>query len=245
MSIPVPPQGFGRLNGRRIVITGAASGIGRATARLFRNEGARLVLVDRNAVALQAETGADFASALDVTDQEATTHAIVTAAKVFGGIDGLVNCAGIMRTGPTAEITPDVWRSVIDVNLSGSFFMVQACLPFLRQASGSSIVNIASGAGLLPNARGLAAYAASKGGVIALTKALASDLAPEIRVNCICPGMVNTPMAEGHRAGVVNYALKRMADPAEIANAVLFLTGPEGSYITGATLAVDGGRTFH
>lgn len=240
----MPSPALGRLSGRRIVITGAASGIGRATAELFRAEGARLVLVDRNAEAL-AVADAEAMLAFDITDAGVAASAIAGAAEALGGIDGLVNCAGIMRTAPTAEITPDIWQSVIDVNLSGTFYMVQACLPFLRQASGSSIVNIASGAGLLPNAPGLAAYAASKGGVIALTKALASDLAPHIRVNCISPGMVNTPMADGHRAGVVNYALKRMADPSEIASAILFLTGPEGSYITGATLAVDGGRTFH
>ena len=240
----MPSPALGRLSGRRIVITGAASGIGRATAELFRAEGARLVLVDRNAEAL-AVADAEAMLAFDITDAGVAARALAGAAEALGGIDGLVNCAGIMRTAPTAEITPDIWQSVIDVNLSGTFYMVQACLPFLRQASGSSIVNIASGAGLLPNAPGLAAYAASKGGVIALTKALASDLAPHIRVNCISPGMVNTPMADGHRAGVVNYALKRMADPSEIASAILFLTGPEGSYITGATLAVDGGRTFH
>ena len=235
----------GRLTGRRIVVTGAASGIGHATADLFRAEGARLVLVDRNADALATGAAGEIALALDITDPDAATRAIAGAAATLGGLDGLVNCAGIMRTGPTAEVTPDTWRSVIDINLSGTFYMVQACLPFLRQSDAASIVNIASGAGLLPSGKGLAAYAASKGGVIALTKALASDLAPDIRVNCICPGMVDTPMADGHRAGVVNYALKRMADPSEIANAILFLIGPEGSYVTGAALAVDGGRTFH
>lgn len=235
----------GRLTGRRIVVTGAASGIGRATADLFRAEGARLVLVDQNADALKIGAEGEITLALDITDPDAAAQAIAGAAATLGGLDGLVNCAGIMRTGPTAEVTPDIWRSVIDINLSGTFYMVQACLPFLRKSNAASIVNIASGAGLLPSAKGLAAYAASKGGVIALTKALASDLAPEIRVNCICPGMVDTPMADGHRAGVVNYALKRMADPSEIANAILFLIGPEGSYVTGVALAVDGGRTFH
>jgi NAD(P)-dependent dehydrogenase (short-subunit alcohol dehydrogenase family) len=150
-----------------------------------------------------------------------------------------------MITGPTQGVTPETWRKVIEVNLTGTFLVTQAALPWLRQAKGSTVVNIASGAGVLPNAPGLAAYAASKGGVIALTKALAADLAPEIRVNCICPGMVDTPMADGFRANVGNYALKRIADPQEIAQALLFLTSSEASYITGATLAVDGGRTFH
>lgn len=115
----------------------------------------------------------------------------------------------------------------------------------VMQNKGSTIVNIASAAGLLPNAPDLAAYAASKGGVIALTKALASDVAPDVRVNCICPGMVDTPMADGFQANVVNYALKRFADPMEIARALLFLTSAESSYVTGSVLAVDGGRSFH
>ncbi len=183
-----------RLTCRRVVITGAA--IGRTTAHLFRAEGAQLVLVDSNASALQAEAGSDIALALDIPDPQAAMCAVTGAAADLGGLDRLVNCAGIMQTGPTADVTPEVWRAVIDVNLSGSFFMAQTCLPFLQQAEGSSIVNNASGAGLLPNGKGLAAYAASKGGVIAMTKALASDLAPAIRVNCICPGMVDTPMAD-------------------------------------------------
>jgi NAD(P)-dependent dehydrogenase (short-subunit alcohol dehydrogenase family) len=141
-------------------------------------------------------------------------------------------------------VTHETCRAVIDIKLSGSFYMVQACLPFLQKADGASIVNIASGAGLLPNGKGLAAYAASKGGVVALTKALASDLAPGIRVNCLCPGMVDTPMADGHRAGVVNYALKRIADPAEIASAILFLMGRDGSFVTGSHWPSMAGARF-
>jgi NAD(P)-dependent dehydrogenase (short-subunit alcohol dehydrogenase family) len=109
----------------------------------------------------------------------------------------------------------------------------------------ATIVNIASGQGLLPNVPNNAAYAASKGGVVNLTRALAAELAPTIRVNSVCPGMVDTPMTSGLERDVSRYALKRIADPLEIAQAILFLTGTESSFITGAALAVDGGRTFH
>jgi NAD(P)-dependent dehydrogenase (short-subunit alcohol dehydrogenase family) len=241
------PVGNGRLQGRRIVVTGAASGIGRQTARLFAAEGATVIALDRQRIAQGDLPGvrADMCLPVDICDAEAVAAALAKAAGLTGGLDGVVNAAGIMITGPTQGITPETWRKVIEVNLTGTFLVTQAALPWLRQAKGSTVVNIASGAGVLPNAPGLAAYAASKGGVIALTKALAADLAPEIRVNCICPGMVDTPMADGFRANVGNYALKRIADPQEIAQALLFLTSSEASYITGATLAVDGGRTFH
>jgi NAD(P)-dependent dehydrogenase (short-subunit alcohol dehydrogenase family) len=138
-----------------------------------------------------------------------------------------------------------VWRQVLEVNLTGTFLVSQACLPWLRKAQGASIVNIASAAGLLPNAPGLTAYAASKGGVVNLTRAMAAELAPAIRVNCVCPGVVDTPMADGLHANVGNYALKRLADPEEIARVILFLTSSDGSYVTGAALAADGGRSFH
>ena len=236
-----------RLLGRRILITGASSGIGRATAQLFMSEGADVILLDRqdSGPLTTHRQGKYAAFEVDITDERAVAVAVGKGAQELGGIDGVVNAAGIMITGPTIDVTPDVWRKVIDVNLTGSFFVTQACLPWLKKFRGATIVNIASGAGLLPNAPGLAAYAASKGGVIALTKALASDLAPEIRVNCVCPGMVDTPMAKGNGGNVANYALKRMAEPVEIARAMLFLTSDEASYITGAALAVDGGRTFH
>jgi NAD(P)-dependent dehydrogenase (short-subunit alcohol dehydrogenase family) len=236
-----------RLRGRRIVVTGAASGIGRATARLFMDEGAQVILLDRNRDGLDETlaNGNGVVATVDITDEEKLQTVITDCAQKTGGIDGLINAAGIMLTGPTAEMTFDTWRKVIDVNLSGSFFVAKTCLPWLVEHKHSTIVNIASGAGLLPNAPGLAAYAASKGGVIAMTKALASDLAPSIRVNCVCPGMVDTPMADGFRQNVQNYALKRLADPREIAQAMLFLSSDDASYVTGTVLAVDGGRTFH
>lgn len=236
-----------RLEGRRIVVTGAASGIGRRVAKVFVAEGARVALFDLNAEGLShvaAETGG-LSCPVNITDEEATQAIAAKAAEALGGIDGIVNAAGIMPTGSMADTSADLFRKVIDVNLTGTYIVVRACLSFLKQSPLASVVNIASAQGLLPNAPGHTAYAASKGGVVNLTRAMASDLAPMIRVNCVAPGMVDTPMADGFRANVGNYALKRLADPEEIANAILFLISSDASFVTGATLAVDGGRSFH
>lgn len=241
------PASGGRLQGRRIVVTGAASGIGRTTALLFAQEGASLTLLDRDERGLAqtaAETGAHH-FAVDITDEQAVSEAIAQGATAAGGIDGVVNAAGIMIVGPMQEMTVAAWRKTLDVNLTGTYLVVRGCLPWMMKEPTATVVNIASAAGLLPNAPGLTAYAASKGGVVNLTRAMAAELAPRIRVNSVCPGMVDTPMADGFRANVGNYALKRIADPLEIARAILYLTSTESSYVTGATLPVDGGRSFH
>jgi NAD(P)-dependent dehydrogenase (short-subunit alcohol dehydrogenase family) len=245
MTAPASPAG--RLAGRRIVVTGAASGIGKRTAELFASEGAALLLIDRDAdrlAAVAAETGGR-AAVLDITDEQAVIEVVAQGAEALGGIDGLVNAAGIMIRGHLGEVPAAEWRRILEVNLTGTYILARACLPWLTQSPGATIVNIGSAQGLLPNAPGFTAYAASKGGVVNLSRALAAELAPAVRVNCICPGMVDTPMADGYRANVGNYALKRLADPVEIARAILFLTSDDASYVTGATLAADGGRSFH
>ncbi|WP_326943711.1 SDR family oxidoreductase [Amycolatopsis sp. NBC_01307] len=237
----------GRLAGRRIVITGAAAGIGKAVARLFAEHGAALTLLDRDENGLSG-TAADVrasAHAVDITSEDEVSGAIRAAAATMGGIDGLVNCAGIMFRGRASEVSADEWRHVLDVNLTGTYIVIRAALPWLEQQDGSSVVNMASGQGLLPNAPGYSAYAASKGGIITLTRALAAELAPRVRVNSVSPGMVDTAMADGYRDNVDSYALRRLGKPEEIARAVLFLTSTESSYVTGAALAADGGRTFH
>jgi NAD(P)-dependent dehydrogenase (short-subunit alcohol dehydrogenase family) len=241
---PVPSQ---RLRGRRVVITGAASGIGRSTARLFAQEGAAVGLLDRNATALDeaVENTGGHGIQVDITDEASVAAAIDSAAAALGGIDGVVNAAGIMFRGTMSEVPADAWRHVLEVNLTGTYIVTRACLPWLLRESSATIVNIASAQGLLPNAPGYTAYAASKGGVINLSKALAAELAPKIRVNAICPGMTDTAMADGHRNNVTSYALKRLADPLEIARAILFLTSTESSFVTGTALAADGGRAFH
>jgi NAD(P)-dependent dehydrogenase (short-subunit alcohol dehydrogenase family) len=155
---------------------------------------------------------------------------------------GIVNAAGNTLRGSVLEVGISDWRRVVEVNLTGAYIVVRCCLSWLRQAT---IVNISSGQSLLPTSPNRTAYAVSKGGVVNLTRALAAELAPAIRVNSICPGLVDTPMVAGIPVNVDNYALRRVADPIEIANAILFLTSSESSYVTGAALAVDGGRSFH
>jgi NAD(P)-dependent dehydrogenase (short-subunit alcohol dehydrogenase family) len=239
--------GAGRLQQRRVLITGAASGIGRRTALLFTAEGAALTLLDRSVEGLAevARETRGLAVGADVTDEASVAHAVEQGAAAMGGIDGVVNAAGIVIRGPVLEVGVADWRRVIDVNLTGIYIVVRCCLPWLAKATGATIVNIASGQGLLPNTPEMTAYAASKGGVVNLTRALAAELAPAIRVNSVCPGMVDTPMTADGPRDVTPYALKRVAHPLEIAHAILFLTGSESSFVTGAAFAVDGGRTFH
>lgn len=236
-----------KLDGRRIVVTGAASGIGQRTAELFASEGAQVALLDLNPtrVMAQAQTLGVHGYAADITDEEAVQKVVADAAEAMGGLDGLVNAAGIMGVGRVLDVSATEFRRIVDVNLTGTYIVTRACLPWLKAAPRATVVNIASAQGLLPNAPGHTAYAASKGGVVNLSRALAAELAPSIRVNTVCPGMVDTPMADGYRKNVGNYALKRLADADEIARAILFLTSTDSSYVTGAALAVDGGRSFH
>ena len=237
----------GRLRGRRILITGAASGIGRGTAELFAAEGAALTLLDCNGKGLAevARETRGISIEADVTREASVARAVEQGAAAMGGIDGVVNAAGIVIHGSVLDVGVADWQLVLDVNLTGTYIVVRCCLPWLAKASFATIVNIGSGQGLLPNTPNMTAYAASKGGVVNLTRALAAELAPSIRVNSICPGMVDTPMIAGLQREPDRYALKRIADPLEIAQAILFLTGTESSFVTGAALAVDGGRTFH
>ena len=237
----------GRLQGRRILITGAASGIGQRTAELFAAEGAALTLLDcdrKRLASVGRETGGTAVEA-DVTQEPSVTRAVEQGAGAMGGIDGVVNAAGIVIHGSVLDVGLADWKLVLDVNLTGTYIVVRCCLPWLVKAPFATIVNIASGQGLLPNNPGMTAYAASKGGVVNLTRALAAELAPSIRVNSVCPGMVDTPMTAGLERDLDRYALGRIAEPLEIAQSILFLTATESSFVTGAALAVDGGRTFH
>lgn len=244
------PTVQGRLAGRRIVVTGAASGIGRAVAELFLEAGAQVAALDRQrpqpfardqGLALQA----------DVTDPAGVQAAVDEAARAFGGLDGLVNAAGISNTDWADQVSLEDWRRVLDVNLTGTFTVCRACLAHLRAAGGGTIVNLSSGQGLSPFPR-RSAYAASKAGVIALSKSIAMEWAPSIRVNTICPGAVDTPMVRaGYSEEVLRtqvgprYALGRIGQPLEIAQAALYLSSAESSFVTGIVLAVDGGRSYH
>jgi NAD(P)-dependent dehydrogenase (short-subunit alcohol dehydrogenase family) len=242
-----------RLAGRKILITGGASGIGRATAALFVQEGAAVAVLDQ---AEGPDGGLFFA--VDVADPASVRQAVDAAAESLGGLDGLVNAAGIFSAAGLADTSPDLFARTLAVNLTGTFLVVQAAAPKLLAAgaagAAASIVTIGSGVGITPTGPGSTAYVASKGGVIAMTKVLAMELAPTVRVNVVCPGAVETPMTQGflrNAAGEIDpvwaarYALRRPATAAEIASAILFLTSAEASFVTGVTLPVDGGRTFH
>lgn len=247
------PPGLQRLAGRRIVITGAGSGIGAATARLFAREGARLAICDRDRLGLEAvaaEIGA-LALVFDVTDYQAAVDAMAQAASSMGGIDGLVNCAGISVSMPFAETGPKDWNLAINVNLTGVYNVCHAAVQFLQAVGSSTIVNMASAVALQP-LRGRAAYAASKAGVVAFTKVLAMELAPRTRCNVLSPGAVDTPLVRETFPDPADialiasrYAMLRMGQAQELADAALFLTGPESSFITGSNLSVDGGRVYY
>ena len=249
-----------RLNGRKVLITGGASGIGLATARRFVDEGARVALLDRDPTglehAIQALGEAAVAVHADVTD-EANVHAAVgEAAQALQGLDGLVNSAGVSFWRSFADLTFEEWRRTLSINLDGVFLVCKAALPALKAAGKATIVNIASGAGLQPRAN-FSHYCASKGGLVLFTKAIAMDLARDnIRVNAVCPGIVMTPLVErnlaltGEREAayqryVSRNLMQRFGTAEEIADAVLWLSSSESAFVTGSALSVDGGSVFH
>jgi len=248
-SAPPPAD---RLAGRAVLITGAAQGIGAAIARLFAAEGARLALIDIRKADLDsiaAETGA-ISLECDLRDVARLQEVADGAVQRLGHLDGLVNAAGIHAAGSVGETTPERWRDVMAVNLDAPFFLCRAAEPHLRASAGSTIVNLSSGTGLSPFPN-RSAYATSKGALITLGKVLAMEFAPAIRVNTICPGLIDTPMTAGlpnHNAlpqQLERYALRRLGRGDEVAQAALFLTSAASSFVTGTTMAVDGGRTYH
>jgi NAD(P)-dependent dehydrogenase (short-subunit alcohol dehydrogenase family) len=243
----------GRLAGRRIFVTGAASGMGKAIAERFAAEGAKLALVDQTAEALGAvaEPLKALAIGLDVSSETQVAEAVERSAKTLGGLDGVVNAAGIYKAIPFEDLTFDAWRRFIDVNLAGPYLICRAALPHLRAAGGGAIVNISS-IGAMQPAPGQAAYAASKGGLSSFTKALAAELGKDnIRANVIAPGMIHSGIThaiyspeQAEAVAATRTALPRMGRPDEIADAALYLISDESSYVSGTTVTVDGGRAF-
>ena len=242
----------GALAGRRLLVVGGAAGIGRATVLQAAAEGAQVAVIDRNDWAGAAAPGPVLRA--DVCDTAALDAAVASAAAALGGLDGLVYCAGIDLMASLAETDDAAWQRVLDVDLTGA---MRSCRAALRHfpASGGTMVLVASAAGLSPlPAR--SAYCAAKAGLVMFAKSLALELAGRgIRVNAVCPGAVDTALFRTSWEDVPDpaatlaairerYALRRVAAPDEIAAAILFLTTAAASYVTGAALAVDGGRSF-
>jgi meso-butanediol dehydrogenase/(S,S)-butanediol dehydrogenase/diacetyl reductase len=231
------------------IVTGAARGIGLATAALFLARGYRVALVDRDEAELQSaiqSIGAGEAIVADVSDPEAVSAMVAKAVKTFGRIDALVNNAGVADFGPMADTDFARWRYVMATNLDGVFLCSQAVLPWLKQSRGC-IVNIASISGLRGSTLRVA-YGTSKAAVIHLTKQQAAELGEDgVRVNCVAPGPVATKLAKAVHSPEISSAyhdaipLNRYGSEQEIAEAIVFLASDNASYITGQTLAADGG----
>jgi NAD(P)-dependent dehydrogenase (short-subunit alcohol dehydrogenase family) len=246
-----------RLKGRKAIITGAAAGIGFETARRFAAEGAQVVLSDIDGTAVDAAAGEiDGAIAItaDVTDQGQIDRMVSGAIEAFGGLDIIVNNAGIPMLGTVETLGEADWDREIDVNLKSIYRTGRAVWPHFKSQGGGVILNTASIAGLL-GSPGQASYGAAKAGVINLTRCMAIDgAAIPIRVNCICPGFIETPMVLAYLEGQDDPAASRaqvdamhplggIGRPADIANGFVYLASDEASWVTGTALTIDGGLT--
>ena len=247
--------------GKVALVTGAGSGIGLATAKAFGEAGASVVLADRRedavraaAEGLSASGGKALAVRCDVTDDTQVASMIDRTVSAFGRLDAAFNNAGVMqRRVDTAEISGDEWDRVMAINLRGVWSCMKYELPQMLRNGGGAIVNCSSIGGVI-GVPGLAAYHAAKHGVIGLTKTAALEYATrKIRINAVCPGTINTPMAESLTGGdpkilaefVKDEPIGRIAEPEEVAAAVLWLCSPGASYVVGHALLVDGGYTAH
>jgi NAD(P)-dependent dehydrogenase (short-subunit alcohol dehydrogenase family) len=247
------------LTGKRALITGGASGIGRATALLLARQGAAVAVADLDeaggravAQAIVDGGGRAIFSRCDVSRAADCQRAVQRTVEQLGGLDILFNNAGIIRRATVLQTTEEEWDRVMAVNVKSIFLCSKYAIPVMAQAGGGVIVNTASGWGLV-GGREAAAYCASKGAVVNLTRALALDHgAQNIRVNCICPGDTDTPMlrdeaqqlGEAERdfmAGAADRPLQRVGRPEDIAQAVLYLVSDASAFVTGASLVVDGG----
>ncbi|UPL10821.1 SDR family NAD(P)-dependent oxidoreductase [Microbacterium sufflavum] len=248
-----------RLQNKKAIVTGGAGGIGRATCLALAAEGAAVAVVDLNAEAAEAVAaeireagGTAVAVAADVSREPDIERVVATAVQEFDGVDVVFNNAGIIRRQTAVEIEVDEWDLVFGVNVRAIFLMCKHVVPIMEAAGGGSIVNTGSGWGLKGGGRALS-YCASKGAVVNMTRALAIDHGPAgIRVNSVNPGDVNTGMlrdearqlaqdADSFLAEAADRPLRRMGEPEEVAQAVVWLASDDSSYVTGAALVVDGG----
>lgn len=243
---------------KAVLVTGSSRGIGLATARAFLDRGARVAVNGRTAASVNDAMahlgdGGRLAAVPGDLGTPAGCKAVVAAAvEQLGGLDVLVNSAGVFVEAAIEDCDEDIWEKQISINLKGSFFCTREALPALRR-SGGNVVNLASDAGLLGYANS-SVYCVSKSGVVGMTRALALELAPRVRVNCVCPGWVDTDMAREQidaapdpavaRREMETFApMKRMARPEEVARAIIYLASSDAAFITGVALPIDGGET--
>jgi len=258
-----------RLEGRTALVTGAGSGLGRATASRFASEGATVLCADRDGGAAEATAaearglgGRAAALCFDVANLAAVEVAVADAVAAHGPIDALFHAAGIVGEGSATTVSPETWERVISVNLTGTWHTARAVLPGMVERGRGSIVLLASTAAIA-GVPGIAAYAAAKGGVTALTRQMAVDYAADgVRVNAICPGTIPTPLVEqawasrgrlgdgsGADAAAVaqeaaqQYPLKRLGRPDDVAALAAFLVSDEANWVTGASIPLEGGLT--
>jgi len=247
------------LKDKRVLVTGGTRGIGRGAVEAFLDSGA-LVAINGRTTESTAKAIAELGNAErlisapgDVATAAGCEAIVNNAIKDLGGLDILVNSAGVARLGPIEDFDEAAWDQMLNINLRGTFFCIRAALSALRESNGN-IINLASDVGLI-GASDLVVYCASKGGVVNMTRAMALEFAPEVRVNCVCPGYVDTDMvrrdgierasdpAAEEQSLVDEAPLKRITTPAEIASAIVYLAADDARFVTGAAFQIDGGTT--